>query len=155
MPQRLACHGGKARSKQLLRNKSANSVAAVLSYWDGNIPCLHLGVQCEERHCQWKWATSNAAYLSVDLLCCDLQRYWKRVPVKTSPEGAWLWPSSRLSDCKHWPLRVTIVPVTVKRNPSVPETSRAGTAPLLQVALVFSFRICQLWWGKEQAAVMS
>lgn len=87
-------------------------------------------------------ASFNAAYLSVGLLCCDLQGRWERVAVKTVSKGLWLSPSAGLWVCKHQPVRVIAVPVTIKRNPSVLGTSHAGTASLLQVVLVFSFYIC-------------
>lgn len=58
---------------------------------------------------------------------------------------------------KHQPLRVTAVPVTIKRNFSVPETSRAGTAPLLEGSTGLQLLYMSPVRGKrkERAAVMS
>lgn len=65
-------------------------------------------------------------------------------------------PSSELSDCKHQPVRVTAVLVTLKINLSVQGTSCTGIAPvtgstglqLLHMPLVRGER-------KEQPAAMS
>lgn len=91
------------------------------------------------------------------LLCWDLRRRWERVPAKTTSKGVWLRPSSGLWGYKHQPLRVTAVPVTIKRNFSVPETSRAGTAPLLERSTGLQLFYMSPVRGKrkERAAVMS
>jgi len=76
------------------------------------------------------------------------------VPVKAASKvcsRVCLRPSSGLWDCKHQPVRVTAVPLTINRNPAVPGISHAGTTPLLLVVLVFSFYVCHPSGGEEKS----